>query len=358
MEELSYNEERVTLKDLILKIKYWWVYVSSKWVIIFISAMLGGLIGLINAFGEKPVYTAELTFVLDDDQSAGSNMGGYASIAGQFGIDVGSSGGGAFSGENLLALMKSRSMIELTLLKEVIVKGKRQTLAELYIDMNGLRDEWIEENSEMKDLHFTKDINPLEFSLEQNNLMTSFYTKITKQYLTVGRLDKKSSIVLVQVDSPNELFSKLFIEALVEQVSDFYKTTKTKKSVDNLELLQAQSDSVRRALFSAFSGAASSTDATPNPNLSKRQSIAVPSLRRQVDIQVNQAMIAELVRNLEATKMSLRKETPLIQLIDRPAFPLSETKPSMLLEFIKASVLSAFLVLLYLIVRKILNDLV
>ena len=48
----------------------------------------------------------------------------------------------------------------------------------------------------------------------------------------------------------------------------------------------------------------------------------VPSVNRQVDVQANTAILTELVKNLELAKVDLRKETPLIQIIDTPILPL------------------------------------
>jgi hypothetical protein len=46
----------------------------------------------------------------------------------------------------------------------------------------------------------------------------------------------------------NELFSKYFTEALVKEVSDFYIDTKSKKSRENMLILERQTDSIRREL--------------------------------------------------------------------------------------------------------------
>ncbi len=47
-----------------------------------------------------------------------------------------------------------------------------------------------------------------------------------------------------------------------------------------------------------------------------------PSAKRQVDVQANKAILTELVKQTELAKVTLRKETPLIQIIDRPILPL------------------------------------
>ena len=86
------------------------------------------------AWFKKPVYKAELSFALQDDKSSGGGFSSALGLASQFGIDLGGGrAGGEFSGNNLLELMKSRSMVEKTLLTTVNVKGKTETLADLYI---------------------------------------------------------------------------------------------------------------------------------------------------------------------------------------------------------------------------------
>jgi uncharacterized protein involved in exopolysaccharide biosynthesis len=51
-----------------------------------------------------------------------------------------------------------------------------------------------------------------------------------------------------------------------------------------------------------------------------------PSAKRQVDVQANTAILTELVKQTELAKVTLRKETPLIQVIDRPILPLPKEK--------------------------------
>jgi hypothetical protein len=137
-------------------------------------------------------------------------------------------------------------------------------------------------------------------------------------------------------------------------VSDFYVDTKTKKSVDNLAILQHQTDSVRAVLNSALTGVAVSTDINPNPNPS-RQILRVPSQRRQVDVQANQAILMELVKNLEISKVSLRKETPLIQVIDRPIMPLEKERLGKIKSILVGGILGAFIIIFFLLLNKFLS---
>lgn len=321
-EDIYPISEEISIKDLILKIKSLWRYLLSKWIFIFIAGMIGGTIGLAYAWFQKPTYKAELSFALQEEKSGGG-LGGALGLASQFGIDLGGSGaGGEFSGDNLLVLMKSRSMVEKALLTTVSINNKSTTLAEFYIDFNKFREAWGKTESGIK---FLPGADRSKFTLKQDSLLGVFHKQLINNNLIVEKVDKKLNIILLKVTSRNEFFSKYFAEVLAKVVSDFYIQTKTGKGVKNVAILQRQTDSVRRALNAAISGVAASIDAAPNPN-PLLQTLHVPSQRRQVDVQANSAILTQMATNLEIAKMSLLQETPLIQVIDRPILPLDKER--------------------------------
>lgn len=348
------EEIELSLNDFVIKVLEFSKYLLSQAFFILIAGVLGAILGFLYAFNQKPEYKAELSFVLENDQSDGS--AGYAGLASQLGLNVGgNSGGGVFAGENLLELMKSRSLVEKALLSPVVINGQHQTLAEYYINFNKIREGW-QSDLRLKNIQFLPDAVRSKFSIEQDSILGSFYKKIVNNHLLVDKKNKLSSIMLIQVSSSDELFSKLFAEELIKEVSFFYIETKTKKTVDNLQILQRQTDSVRRALNGAISGVALSIDANPNANPA-RQILQAPSQRRSVDVQANQTLLTELVKNLEISKMSLRRETPLIQIIDRPILPLTKTVLSKKTALLIGGIVSGFLMIVFLIIKRIFSGL-
>jgi hypothetical protein len=345
----------MSLRELILIIREWNKYILSKWIVILVVGIIGGLIGLFYAISQKTIYNAELTFALEDASGGSVGLGGALGIASQFGVDLGGGSNGAFSGDNLIELMKSRSLIEKTLLSSVVVKGKRTTLAEVYIDFNDLRETWIG-NSDLKGIKFSPDLDRSLFTLKHDSILGNIYRNIVAKNIAVERKDKKLSIISVFVKSTSEVFSKRFSEILVKEVSDFYVETKTKKSAENLSILQYQTDSVRGALNRAISGVANSMDANPNPN-SARQILMAPSQRRTVDVEANRAILTELVKNLEMSKITLRKETPLIQIIDTPILPLQKEEFGKKIGVIIGGMIGGLIAVLFLIMKKFLSDL-
>jgi hypothetical protein len=172
----------------------------------------------------------------------------------------------------------------------------------------------------------------------------------------VAQKDKKVSIISIDMVSTNELFAKYFCEALAVEVSDFYVTSKSKKARMNMDILERQTDSIRRELNGAITGVAVANDNTfmLNPALNVRRA---PSARRQVDVQANTTILTELVKQTELAKVTLRKETPLIQVIDSPILPLKKEKVSRLKAIILGGIVAGFISLLFLSFKKFFKQL-
>ena len=83
-----------------------------------------------------------------------------------------------------------------------------------------------------------------------------------------------------------------------------------------------------------------------------------PSASRQIDVQANTAILTQLVGNLELAKVTLRKETPLIQVIDRPILPLEKEKVGKLKSLILGGFLAGFLTVLYLVFSNLYKKLI
>lgn len=336
----------VSLKELLLNLKDWNRYLISKWRIIIPAAILGGAIFWYYAFSKKTVYNAVCTFVIDE-QGSPAGFGQYAGIASMVGIDLGGSSG-LFQGDNIIELYKSRLMIEKTLLSTVDIQGEEKLLINRFIESNQLRQEWLND-SRLAKISF--DIPESKFTLQHDSILGEMVKEINKDYLNVAKPDKKLNIIGVTVKYHDELFAKEFTNKIVQNVNQFYIQTRTKKSLENLAILQRQADSVKRVLNESLSGVASALDANPNANFAL-QTLRVPSQRRQVDIQASSAIYSEVVKNLEMSKIALRKETPLIQIIDQAVLPLQKDKPSKVLFMLIGSLSFSMITVLFLIIKR------
>ncbi|MBF2708204.1 Wzz/FepE/Etk N-terminal domain-containing protein [Flavobacterium soyangense] len=343
-------KEEISLKELIEIGKEWFVYLLSQWKIIIIAGVFGAVLGLTYSLVIKPVYTASLSFALESEKSGG--IGGVLGLASSFGFDLGGGGGGIFEGSNLIELFKSRKMVEQTLLTPVIINNKTISLAEMYIQIN----EWRDNKPKLSKIQFSPDTKRKYFTRVHDSILGLIYEDLLRTSLYIGQKDKKIDIISLEVTSKNELFAKYFCEGLAIQVGRFYVATKTKKAKANMAILQRQTDSIRGELNNSITGVAVANDNTfaLNPALNVRR---VPSAKRQVDVQANSAILTELVKQSELAKVSLRRETPLIQVIDKPILPLKKEKVGKANGIFLGGILGGILVILYLIFTKKIKEL-
>ncbi len=310
--------EEISLKDILLKLQEWLKYLIHEWKWILLFALVGVILGLTHAFLKRPQYTATITFVTDT-KGQSSTLGAYAGLAAQFGFNVGGGGGASdlFSGDNIFDLMETKLILQKTLLTPVTVGGKKTLFINWFIKANEL----LKKNPQWAKVSFN-DPTPdsMGFNQNQNEIIKSVCRVIT------GNLKfSRGSIMGVSLTSPDELFAKDFLEALMQNTGQFYIKTRTKKARENVDILQKQLDSVKNQLYGAMGSVASFEDF--NPNL-VRQLPRVQQQKSSMRVNVNSTIYQQLITGLEAAKMTLLKETPLFEVIDEPVLPLDEKKPN------------------------------
>ncbi len=344
-----------SMKNLILTIREWIVYLFPKWYLILVFGILGAGVGFWNAKSKKSIYTATTTFVLENAGATQSSP--YAGIAASLGVNLGGSqGGGIFVGENILELYRSRSMITKVLLSIDTFGGKPQMLIDRYIEFNKL-DEYWNKSPLLKNIKFTP-TNTYEqpaLQLLHDSIIGNIVKDIGTNQLDIGKIDRKLSVIYIKVNSPDELFAKSFNRYLVKTVNAFYLYTKTKKSIENVAILQKKTDSIYGIIKGSVSQAAAVADATPNQNPTRMAQRLVPIQNAQSRVEVNSGILGQLVQNLELSKIALQKETPLIQIVDEPILPLDKESASKLVSLIIGGLLGGLLIVLFLIVRRLLK---
>ncbi len=315
------SKEAVSIRDVADGISNLTRWIISKWLIISITGCLFGVGGILYAWFKKPTYVAELTFAPENNKSSG--LGAYAGLAAQFGFDIGGGGGFFFEGDNLLEFFKSKMLIETALLTPVKTGTNETLLINHYIHTSAWKDK-LRKNPRLSGVRF-------QLPYEKNDrirdsVMKEIIMEINKK-LIIDRVDKKLSIVIAKIETQDEIFSKLFVETIVASGINYYIDYRSKKSRENVLILERQTDSVRNILHGNIASVASSTDLNVNPI---RQVAKTGARRREIDVQANSQLYAELLKQLELSRIALRKETPLIEIIERPYYPLQKIKPGRL----------------------------
>lgn len=70
------DTNEISLKEILIKLKEWFAYLFSKWLIILIVGIIGGVLGLLYAIFSKPKYEASLSFILanNNENNSGSTL--------------------------------------------------------------------------------------------------------------------------------------------------------------------------------------------------------------------------------------------------------------------------------------------
>lgn len=348
--EVAKNEE-LSINDLIKSVKKYYLFLKNKLAIIFLLSLIISLITVIYIKSRPIKYKAVLSFALDEDRNS-SGIGGAAGLASQLGIDVGTNAGGLFSGPNILELLKSKQIIQKTLLSTTLIdSNKKITLIDYYLKNRKLNKRInISQNS-----YFLNSINIENISREQDSLIKIVFQSIIKQNLNVFQKDKKASIVNIEVTSFDEKFSKEFCESLAKMTSDFYIKIKSAKSKNNVDILQKQVDSVKLELKNSIFGVANSNDNVYNLNPSLNI-MSAPIRLKQIQVQTNTELLKQLTANLELSKVTLRKETPLIQVLDTPTYPLEIETKNIYIYFSVCFLLSVLFICIILILNLIIKQ--
>ena len=351
----EYNE--ITLKQLILKINIWVDFLLSKLKIIIFIGLLGGGFGLVYAMYKPVTYTAKISFILEENKNGSSGLSGLASLAGQFGMDIGgSNGGGILSGDNILLYFKSPALAREVLLTP-FDSTNQESIADVYIRVYKLNVLW-EKNKRIGKIKFAPSNSHLKFTRVQDSLIQEISENIVAKQFNVLRPDKKASFIDVYVTMENELLSKLYCERIVQRVVDRYINTKTQRQKSTVDKLQTRVDSISFLLNQkTISGASLQNSASTmdiNPLYRTNTSVAVETTIR--DKALLSTIFASVTQNLEMAKFTLSQETPVIQIIDSPIMPLKVQKISKLKTPLLFFFLFSFVSVLFFVFKRLYNQ--
>ncbi|MFM7646097.1 MAG: hypothetical protein ACKO41_05210 [Sphingomonadales bacterium] len=287
----------------------------------------------------KPSYKATSTFVLEEKSPAA----GMSGIASQFGIDLGSLSGGTtgfFSGENISDIIKSNGVIQQVLLSET--PDQKKYLADLYLTSAGLRNKrgW---KGQLKKFSFKKQTTANHHPLFDTALLV-ITKRIREKELQIEKTNRKGSIYSVSFTSSNSELATQMTKRLVAVTAKLYVDIKTKNLTANIAKMERKADSLRRLFGAKVSQAYSYQTIDANEAFTQNRIAADVSAG---DRTILFGLYAEVMKNLEISRLMLVNQTPVIQVLDDPEQPLEDNRISLLKKFFFAFVFSllAFLII-------------
>ena len=348
------DDDEITLKELIMKIKEFWHELLKNWLWIgFIILPFFGFF-VYKAMTTKPTYDADLTFMVNDDEGGG--MGGMAGLLGTFGL--GGKGGGEFNLEKMLQLLKTRKILQTVLFQKETIDGQNDYYGNHIINLYEWHEKWKEDTTGLKNFLFTSD-RFLEFDNSSNRALKSIHSQIIGNSkkkikgILSSSYDEDTGIMKIEIKSINEDFSIKFLNALFDELSRYYIAKTIEKPKITHDIVKEKRDSIFGALQSSQYALASFMDANRGLFKVKDQ---LKRLRLEGKVKELTAMYTETVKNLEMADFSLKNKTPVIQAIDTPLSPIEPTKISLIKNGLIGILLGGFLGAFYFIGRKIFRD--
>ena len=333
------NQE-AELKDVLLKFSEYTKYLYAKRKKIIILFFIFLFIGIFLGYKVDSKYNAELTFVVENQQSS-VNLGSISGIASQFGFDLGSGSEGTFSEENIQEFLKSQKVIYAVLNQTVKIDGYKGRFLEHYLRINEIDAIFIEDNQNSKS------------NLNNDSIKSFIWQEILEENLGVQMQDDDANIIVLSYESNNQLFSKQFVEAMIDELSKMYIDYKTAQSRRTLSFLEERADSVFVELKNSEEEYARVVDV--NQRIVKASG-RLKELQLLRETQVLNTMYLEIVKNLELAKMTLLNQTPIISVLDKPVLPLEDEKIPTPIFSILIAFLGTFFSIFFLIFKKFISD--
>jgi len=279
---------------------------------LLIAVVLGVLMaGVYGWVAGKQKYNAEFIIAAEQEKSSG-----WENLLAQFGMDVGGSNpGGVFVGESLVKLFSVRSSVEEALVRPYKQVGEKTVLLaeKFYPDLS---------SSTRKQLHKVQ----FQSDLSKNNAATDsalwfLFEHINKNVLSASKPDKKQTFISVSCKHSNDTLALKFAETMIDVVTEKYIRSITRNVRKSLMVLRKEADSIQTVMNKNISRNANNMDYNINPLL---QSAKIEQNKSLIDMQISISLYGEIVKNLKLAELALKKQTPLIEIVDVPHFPLKK----------------------------------
>lgn len=350
----TYNDE-ISLRDLVLKITSFIREVRLHWYIPAICIAIALVIQSYRYLTFIPVYTASITFSVDEDE--GNSNAGLTSILGQIGL--GAARPSRYNLDKIMALSKSRRVVEHTLFHKITVGGKDDFLANHLIRQYHLNN--TKENAKKGEVgfFFTHDSLPL-FDRAENAMLLNLYNLVIgspenpKIALVNTDYNEDTNIMSLSASTTSEDISLAMADRMFISLSNYYINKAIEKQFKTYSVVSAKKDSVLSVLKSNEYQLANFRDSHRGMLMRTDQ---IAELRLQREITALSAMYAEVLKNTEIADFSLKNKLPFIQVIDEPLSPIQPTQASLLRMFLMGIIAGGMIGSLYVVGRQIFRGL-
>lgn len=349
------HEDQASFRDYILKGRSYFLEVLRYWYIPAFLAVLVAGYKLVQYLSYTPVYSARVTFIVDEDE--GGSASGLTGMLSQFGL--GNVRPARYNLDKILELSRSRRVVEKTLLGKITIDGKEDFIANHILRIYELHSKDANGKVKKDPFRFTHDSLPA-FTRNENEILLSVYSFIIgppdkpEKALLRADYNEETNIMSLTATTINEVLSYELAHRMFESLSDYYISKAIEKSQKTYKIVSTKRDSVLAELRSAEYSLANFKDTHRGMMMRVDQ---LSELRLQREVSGLTAMYLEVVKNTEVADFSLRNKTPFIQVVDSPILPIAPAALSLPRQLIMGLLIGGFLGVVFVVGRRIFRDL-
>jgi uncharacterized protein involved in exopolysaccharide biosynthesis len=335
--------DEISLKDILAEIRLWFRLAWRKSWLILPLALAFGALGYYYAKSKKPVYTAELKFILKSDNSPNAALSGLTSLLGS------STSASATSLERIIELVGAEKVvIDVLFTKNKIGQQEDYIINQIYQQFQ-FKKAW-QKDSVLKNFKPYTGKKPIEeMSIVERKALKRMIAFVTgPKGILQKNFDKKSGIISLNTSSFSENLSIAITEQVYQTFVRFYINEASVTSNQNVDMLRRKVDSIRNELYAVQRSAAVQSDQALGVLL---QQDRVENKSMALKEQMLTVMYAEAQKNFQTYQTTQSMNKPIFSLIEEPFSPIEAKKTSKLLFALLFAMGSGFVTLVFIRLR-------
>lgn len=342
----KYENDEITLKELLFTIKEYWFELWRKWYIIGLLALPVAGYFIYKHYQTPTTFQAETKFIIEGSSSGG----GLSSLLGQFGF-----GGGSTSKINpfkIQEVAKSKT----TWKKLMFNKVGDDFIANRIIEVYEFDKIW-EKGKDKSLVGFRfKNGDTDNFSDQENKILVGIIGQIVGSKLSKVvplfsiNFDEDSGIFSLSSNTKDEELTLSLVDKAYTYLKSFFENEIMGTQYATAKLLKAKADSIQRLITSKTYASAAIEDKSLGL-ISNVQ--GVQSEKLQKEAMVLGAALMEITKSYEMSDINLQSSRPLFLTIDEAIPPLEPQQSSLLISLIKGCLLGGILGATFVIGRKV-----
>ena len=315
--------DEISLYDIIREIRHWKQILKKHFILLVFVSLMGGGLGFIYAFLDKPIYTANTRFMLKNEGVGslfGGQMTGLSSLlgGGQMGTPL----------ERTAEVIGSDRIVGRALLRTATIKDTSDLIINHFLRRSTLRKQWEKDTILNKVVFLPEDHDISKMTIAQRKAYKIIKAMVSPEKgegVVRKSFDKKSGVLTLSCVHRDEAFAIALSQVIYDELSEFFVEQMTFSANNNADVMKRKLDSIQSELNVVRRTYATQTD----------QSLGLLLQQDKVDLkalavkeQMLNVMYAEAVRNYESFRFVNQAAMPSLTLIETPYAPLTPTSKS------------------------------